>query len=202
MHVSVRILVSVLVSDSMQTVGRIILDYATHQQANPQLSTILSESSVTAVHDPNRPPPPPGNSSYRPEGMTQSDVNEDRYLSHLNEPSYVMSDDQALLCPPRIRGFSLTDKTWAFFLVEKITEIVWQENTMDRLEIEPKEKQVIQALVNSHGRKKRRINGEFDDIIAGKGQGLVFLLSGPPGLGKTLTVGTSRGQRTRTHTRC
>ncbi|OCK72941.1 P-loop containing nucleoside triphosphate hydrolase protein [Lepidopterella palustris CBS 459.81] len=28
----------------------------------------------------------------------------------------------------------------------------------------------------------------FDDVIAGKGQGLIFLLYGPPGVGKTLTA--------------
>jgi hypothetical protein len=48
---------------------------------------------------------------------------------------------------------------------------------------------VIKALVNIH-KKPRERNKEFDNIIAGKGKGLIFLLSGPLGLGKTLTAGT------------
>lgn len=31
-------------------------------------------------------------------------------------------------------------------------------------------------------------NSDFDDIVAGKGKGLIGLLSGPPSSGKTLTV--------------
>lgn len=49
---------------------------------------------------------------------------------------------------------------------------------------------MIHALVQSHAKHDKE-NSDFDDIIAGKGLGLVFLLQGPPGLGKTLTAGRS-----------
>jgi hypothetical protein len=109
---------------------------------------------------------------------------EDKFLSHLSTPGYVMTDKQSLLCAARVREFSLTDKNWALFLVEEVTEIIWAENSLGRLELEQSLKAVIEALVNTHG-KPRKHNREFD-IIAGKGTGLIFLLSGPPGLGRRL----------------
>ncbi|KAK8136757.1 hypothetical protein PG984_004697 [Apiospora sp. TS-2023a] len=46
-----------------------------------------------------------------------------------------MEDELAILCPARARGFSLTDKTWAFFLVDKATEIEWRADAVSRLAI-------------------------------------------------------------------
>ncbi len=66
-------------------------------------------------------------------------------------------------------------------LVDAITPAVYQKNAFDRLVLDPKRKRIIQALVASHA-------GESTGIVAGKGAGLVFLLGGPPGVGKTLTA--------------
>ena len=43
---------------------------------------------------------------------------------------------------------------------------------------------------NSHLRQSDR----FDDLIPGKGGGVVILLHGPPGVGKTLTAGNNISQ--------
>ena len=114
---------------------------------------------------------------------------EDKYLSHADDDSYIMSDEQALLCPAQIRGFSLAEKVWAFFLVEKVREIEWTKDAFERLELAHSLKEIIQALVVMHGQENTH-SERFDDIITGKGKGLIFLLSGPPGLGKTLTAGS------------
>ena len=45
-------------------------------------------------------------------------------------------------------------------------------------------KDIVQAMVSSYVNKTAGIN----DLIAGKGAGLVTLLHGPPGTGKTLTA--------------
>ncbi len=99
-----------------------------------------------------------------------------------------MTDEQALLCPARVRGFSLTEKVWGLFLVEEVRDIKWAEDVYRKLALDPVLKDIIQALVSNYGTGISSM-GHFDDIIAGKGRGLIFLLSGPPGLGKTLTVG-------------
>ena len=116
----------------------------------------------------------------------------DEFTSHRNDSSYVITDEQALLAPALVKGFSLDAKAWAIFLVEKATDIEWREDSFSRLEVENEVKKVIQALINSHG-KQDTVNGKFNDIVANKGQGLVFLLAGPPGLGKTLTAGMCQG---------
>ena len=101
-----------------------------------------------------------------------------------NTAEYDMSDYQALLCPARIRGFSLIEKQWGFFLVDKVRDIKWSESVFEKLEMDSSIKSKVQALVETH------YTDTFDDMIAGKGKGLVVLLHGPPGTGKTLTAGT------------
>ncbi|ERF72636.1 hypothetical protein EPUS_05690 [Endocarpon pusillum Z07020] len=158
--------------------GRVMLDYTSHQQANPSQATILSESSAKAGT---------ANNTKDSEAVDIPTI-KDHHLSYPDDSTYEMTPDQAFLCPARIRGFSLTDKTWAFFLVDSVNDISWGENTLKRLEIDPEIKETLKALVNTHSKKEGRLNGTLDDIISGKGQGLVFLLSGAPGLGKTLTA--------------
>ena len=101
----------------------------------------------------------------------------DEVLSHWNNQSYAISDKQALLAPALVRGFALHTKKWAFFLVDNIADIEWTADTFSLLEVDIKVKQVIQAMISSHHHKGQTINGQFDDLISGKGRGLVFLLS-------------------------
>jgi SpoVK/Ycf46/Vps4 family AAA+-type ATPase len=49
----------------------------------------------------------------------------------------------------------------------------------------PEKKQVLKALVSAH---KFHGSKTIDDVVQGKGKGLVFVLHGPPGVGKTLTA--------------
>ncbi len=53
--------------------------------------------------------------------------------------------------------------------------------------LDPEYKDIVQAMVSSYVDK----TATMDDLIAGKGAGLVTLLHGPPGTGKTLTAGMS-----------
>jgi hypothetical protein len=109
----------------------------------------------------------------------------DKYLSYPNTKDYKMTDEHALLCPARIRGFSLVEKSWNLFLVEQLEEIQWSENAFERLVLEESSKDMVQALVTTHN-----VTGEgFDNIIMGKRKGLIFLLYDPLGSGKTLTAG-------------
>jgi hypothetical protein len=99
---------------------------------------------------------------------------------HLSEENYLMCDD-------RIPGFSLTTKTWGFLMVDKIEEMKFNPTAFDKLALAEEKKTMIAALVRSGQGSAVR----FDDMIKGKGKGIIFLLHGPPGVGKTFTAGES-----------
>jgi hypothetical protein len=175
-----------------QVSGRIILDYNTHRQANMNQQTRFSRAALTQRDrfdaDTDSDASSIGSSQSRHESSVIDDTYASRFGIRLNEDSYEMTDSQALLCPARIRGFSLADKKWAFFLVDDVSDIVWRENAMDGLEIDAESKTIIGALVTAHERRQNSTTAQFQDIIPGKGMGLTFLFAGAPGLGKTLTA--------------
>jgi len=96
-----------------------------------------------------------------------------------------MSDEEYMICSDVAAGYSLEQKKWGFFSVDSIQDIEFNDDAFDSLIIQEDSKKMMLALVKSHA------EGElaFDDVIKGKGKGLIFLLYGEPGTGKTLTAG-------------
>ncbi len=68
--------------------------------------------------------------------------------------------------------------------VEQIGPVKWNQLAFERLVLEEKSKELIKALVTVHVSTNK-----MGDIISGKGTGLIILLHGSPGVGKTLTAG-------------
>ena len=58
---------------------------------------------------------------------------------------------------------------------------------IDRLVIQPGNKEIIKAVAKTYTENSKRFSADF---IYGKGEGQIILLHGPPGTGKTLTAGT------------
>jgi len=70
------------------------------------------------------------------------------------------------------------------FALARAFDVNWNDAAFDYLVLGEKQKELIHSLVRQHAK-----NGTgFDDIIKGKGQGLIGLLAGTPGCGKTLTA--------------
>lgn len=71
------------------------------------------------------------------------------------------------------------------FDVDKITDITWNDKAFEMLVLPPDEKALAWAFVES---KNLSNPGFFDDFVADKGRGLIMLLCGAPGVGKTFTA--------------
>jgi hypothetical protein len=80
--------------------------------------------------------------------------------------------------------------------IDQISSICWNKKAFDRLVLPERTKDLIKSLVLVRTTKVGEsrglsIAGKRKDIIAGKGNGLIMLLHGAPGTGKTLTAGIS-----------
>ncbi|KAK1727011.1 uncharacterized protein BDZ83DRAFT_613939 [Colletotrichum acutatum] len=88
-----------------------------------------------------------------------------------------------MLMPATVHGFNLQQKKWVNLNVENTHQVDWNHKAFQRLVLDEKIKEMIHALVNVQTSTKK-----MDDIITGKGNGLIILLHGSPGTGKTLTA--------------
>ena len=102
-----------------------------------------------------------------------------------DEIEETFSDEELLIASPVVLGFAFSEKLWLEFTVSGISDIVWNEGAFDSLVLPDNQKSIVKALVSSHAFHPTR---SIDDIISGKGKGLVAVLHGPPGTGKTLTA--------------
>jgi len=113
-------------------------------------------------------------------------ANEDFYLDLQQEKKQhiPLTDDQLLLCSPMVRGYGLKPKRWQQYFVEQIADIQFNDQAFESLVLPKGHKSLILAFAQSQVKNKNA----FDDVIPGKGKGIIMLLSGGPGIGKTLTA--------------
>ncbi|KAI0099815.1 P-loop containing nucleoside triphosphate hydrolase protein [Nemania sp. FL0031] len=107
---------------------------------------------------------------------------------HASKTAGVALDASAdpVFCPPFTFGYSLAKKEWCRFLVDQLHSVHWRADAWDKLILEEEQKQVLQALVTSHSYPENA-----RDQPEQKGKGLVILLHGSPGSGKTLSAESS-----------
>lgn len=132
--------------------------------------------------------------------------------SALAQPN--LTPSQLLLCAPTVRGYSLKLQQWGHFDVDDISPITFNDDAFPNLMLPPMYKDLILSFVEAHpsSATPSRAGGErssasdqqpldddddnddditttkFDDLIEGKGLGVILLLVGNPGTGKTLTA--------------
>ena len=144
--------------------------------------------------------------SYRSQGRTETSRNTDlRYMMdpitykklHKNNntplrddlgPKLVAAEEPPLdsfllLLPATINGFNMRNKKWEELDADRICDVCWNTEAFDNLVIDDTTRKLIKALVI------RQLEADKGtDLIAGKGQGLIILLHGGPGTGKTFTA--------------
>lgn len=117
-------------------------------------------------------------------------------------------DADPMLAPPYVFGFCLESKQWCKFFVDSLREAEWKNDALESLVLPPQRKNVIRALVTAHqdhgvasegsllkkatNRNSRSVKSsttpEARNEAQAKGKGLIVLLHGDPGSGKTLTA--------------
>ena len=90
------------------------------------------------------------------------------------------TDEQYLICP-RVLGFFMVRKTWAQLLVEDVHYVEKNKSDAFNKLVLDQQKTLIRSLVSRHGELSEDRDGgsqQVEDIIEGKGKGVVILLHG------------------------
>ncbi|KAE8413576.1 hypothetical protein BDV36DRAFT_299862 [Aspergillus pseudocaelatus] len=94
-----------------------------------------------------------------------------------------LTEEHLMLCTDKIPAFSFEDKRSLTVSIDDLEDIVFNQQLFHQLVLPGPTKEMVRVMVKSH------VNGvDFDDFTKGKGKGLIMLLHGPPGVGKTMTA--------------
>lgn len=169
--------------------GRIIIDTYAWNRFNPNKQVHLSALSkpiknagqVYSDHDEDD---SDGSLSESDSYVDEEDYESDGNVATGEKKPTALTNDQLLLCSASLKGYSLKNKKWLTFSIGSVSDIVYSETAFENLVLPEAHKELILALAESQVQHR----DSFDDVIQGKGKGMIMLLSGPPGVGKTLTA--------------
>ncbi|KAI0907575.1 hypothetical protein F4823DRAFT_602608 [Ustulina deusta] len=127
-----------------------------------------------------------------------------RYRHEANTAENLIEDEEFLIMPWRVYGFVFQIRKFRPLSVSQVTPIrdsnsdsidgssrkCDREEIFDQLVLPQGHKEMIKSLIAQHFRDKQNAAGRGDlwDLVRGKGKGLVILLHGAPGVGKTTTA--------------
>ncbi|KAK8103694.1 uncharacterized protein PG998_010727 [Apiospora kogelbergensis] len=140
---------------------RFMIDYKTYQQLHTSPATV-----TTRV--------PKANNDTEDSERISLDVMED------DDPP---PSPDIYVFPDKIPGYNLHTKKWVDLSVDHIQDVEWNKESFKHLVVEPNTKELIQALV-----RHQIASEQGTDIVNRKGNGLIILLHGGPGTGKTFTA--------------
>lgn len=97
--------------------------------------------------------------------------------------SVEITEENAWMCSPVVYGYNFYTKRWGEIQVDGLSKITFRKDTIDKLVIDPASKKTLLALV-----QHASATSGFSDLIEGKGGGVLILLHGETGTGKTFTA--------------
>lgn len=145
--------------------SRIVIDGANWEKLNPEHTVYLEN-----IHD-----------GFNDDSDDDYDA-DDAAAVEAKRPR--LTEEQLLMTYPMVRGYSLKNKRWMEFFIDDVAEVKFNDEAFESLVLPQDQKELILAFAQSQVKYK----DAFDDIISGKGKGIIMLLSGGPGIGKTLTA--------------
>ncbi|KAI0401647.1 hypothetical protein F4802DRAFT_579320 [Xylaria palmicola] len=116
----------------------------------------------------------------------------DQFASPNKNPT--LGPEDLVLLPTRLYAYALRERKFFSGGIESFFMIATEDDPFDNLKIDEKHIRIVQSVVWSHFQRKSMesssiFHSQMDqDLIRGKGRGLVILLHGAPGVGKTATA--------------
>ncbi|KAK2025670.1 ATPase [Colletotrichum zoysiae] len=103
------------------------------------------------------------------------------------------TNHEALLCPSAVMAYVFRTRTWEYVHIKNLEQPRFDENMISHLVMSEQRLTTLKALSKSFARVNKHGEGIKDtkwsaDFVRGKGTGLIFLLHGKPGVGKTCTA--------------
>ena len=120
-------------------------------------------------------------------------LNTARTYRNLAESANSMRPEDLLICPCMVYGYVLRSRKWVSLDVEIVEDMAVQELGLDSLVLPKGHSETLLALVETHSKGSKPATGKKlvqrqIDLVRGKGKGLIILLHGEPGVGKTSTA--------------
>ncbi len=124
------------------------------------------------------------------------------YRDMLESPDSMQPED-FLICPCVVYGYVLRSRKWVRLYVDVVEDTAVQELGFESLVLPKGHSETLLALVETHSKGTkpapgRKVVERQMDLVRGKGKGLIILLHGEPGVGKTSTAECVAGASLRT----
>lgn len=125
-----------------------------------------------------------------------------RSYRNLADSADSMQPEDLLICPCMVYGYVLRSRKWVSLDVGLVEDIAIQELGFDSLVLPKGHSETLLALVETHSKGAKPATGQKVverqiDLVRGKGKGLIILLHGEPGVGKTSTAECVAGKSPR-----
>jgi hypothetical protein len=106
-----------------------------------------------------------------------------------------LTESMMVLLPNKVYGFILRSRRWHFLNIDNIRPLERHNDGFENLILPPGVARLVESLVKTHdpANMPSFAGSECDqehhvDLVRGKGKGLIILLHGAPGVGKTSTA--------------